>query len=64
MSEKETFFDAVLDDAMMPVFNGTPEETLDWLKANPDAQSLRVCPGQSLRVIPAKEYMAKAESSS
>ena len=33
------YFDAVLDN-MKPVYNGTPEDTVLWLKAHPEAMQM------------------------
>jgi hypothetical protein len=54
------YFDAVLDDRMMPVFNGTPEETKEWIKKNPTIiaeHDLWVCIGKTLRMMTIKAYM-------
>ena len=54
------YFDAVLDDRMIPVFNGLPEETEKWLKKNPDSLDLSahtVCLGHSMTVVPVSQYL-------
>jgi hypothetical protein len=56
------YFDAVLDDRMKPVFNGTPEETEKWLKENPkklDLSAHKVCYGYSMGVVSVSEYINK-----
>lgn len=55
--EGRTYFDAVLDENMGVVFNGTPEQTQEWLKANAWAWDLSVCDGVSLRMISARDYV-------
>lgn len=52
-----TYFDAVLDENMGVVFNGTPEQTQEWLKANAWAWDLQVCVGTTLRMVPARDYV-------
>lgn len=54
------YFDAVLDDRMKPVFNGTPDETENWLKTNPkklDLSTHTVCYGYSMDVVKVSEYL-------
>ena len=57
MIEGRTYFDAVLDENMQPVFNGTPEETQAWLLANSWAIELSVCIGRTMQVVSAKDYV-------
>jgi|SRR5882757_3298143 len=55
------YFDAVLDYRMKAVFNGTPEETENWLKENPkklDLSTHTVCYGHSMGVVSVSEYLA------
>jgi len=56
------YFDAVLDDDMVPLFNGTPEETLRWLRQNPDVHVMGVCVGSSMVVVNTDEYIAMQNS--
>lgn len=54
------YFDAVLDENMRPVFNGTPTEVLNWLNENAYAQQRsdwRVCRGKDLKLINTWEYV-------
>lgn len=55
------YFDAVLTKDCVPVFNGTPEETREWLIANhdPEAKHLDVCVGSTLKYMTISEYLAK-----
>lgn len=50
------YLDAVVTDSMMPVFNGTPEETKAWLKEN-FRHDYWVCIGETLKTIRAQEYL-------
>lgn len=56
----KTYFDAVLDGSMRPVFNGTPFETKTWLEKNQtgDLDLMRVCPGHTMRLISVAEYLS------
>lgn len=56
----ETYFDAVIDHRWDPVFNGTPEETVEWLKERPQLCRLDVIVGRDLRVVGVPEYLAMA----
>ena len=53
------YFDAVLDFNMKPLFNGTPEETKEWLKKQtPEFQdTVRVCVGYSMQMVTVSEYL-------
>jgi hypothetical protein len=52
------YFDAVVDVMMMPVYNGTRAEVLEWLKTNEDViDVLDVCIGKTLEVVSASEYV-------
>lgn len=52
------YFDAVLDDQLQPIFNGTPAEVRAWLKKNEgDPNIYRVCPGKSMRLLTVKQYL-------
>lgn len=55
------YFDAVLDDRMTPLFNGTPEETKAWLERwNPPQDikdTLQVCRGKTLHMLTVDEYL-------
>jgi hypothetical protein len=52
------YYDAVLDDDMMPLFNGTEDETVDWLLKN-EQKDLQVAVGRTNEIIPAEEYMER-----
>lgn len=51
-----TYFDAVLDKDMIPVFNGTPAETKTWIDENNTDESMTVCVGVSLAMMTVKDY--------
>lgn len=53
------YFDAVLDFDLRPLFNGTPEETREFLlKQDKVFQSrVRVCVGYSMWIVPVEEYL-------
>lgn len=53
------YFDAVLDENMQPLFNGTPEETKAWLENNETDNSVRVCIGESMVLVTVPEYMRR-----
>lgn len=57
------FFDAVVNDRMVPLFNGTPREVRVWLARLEDGaeKGLRVCVGSDLRVVSVQEYLAADE---
>jgi len=55
------YFDAVLDAKMMPVFNGTREETVAWLKDHPEAFGMDVCLGRSLMMVTVPEFLEAVE---
>jgi hypothetical protein len=59
------YFDAVITDNYVPVFNGTPEETRQWLVDNhdPEATHIQVCVGATLKVISIAEYLTQAKKS-
>lgn len=53
-----TYFDAVLDNNMKPLCNGTPEEVLAWLEARSEYHGeLQVCIGMSMRFVTVEEYL-------
>lgn len=54
-----TYFDAVLDN-MMPVYNGTPKETVQWLKEHPEANLFEVCVGQTMQMVTVSKYLEMA----
>jgi hypothetical protein len=57
------FFDAVLTKSMRPVFNGTPDETKDWLVKNLErAHIYDVCVGRTMQIVPTSEYLANINS--
>lgn len=51
------YFDAVLDEHMQPVFNGTPAAVGAWLKENSWAEHHDVCNGRTGRIMPVSEYI-------
>lgn len=53
------YLDAVLDENLKPIFNGTPEETKEWLKENETDNSVRVCIGTSMAIVTVPEYMRR-----
>jgi hypothetical protein len=54
------YFDAVLNDTMEPLFNGTPGETKKWLEENNTGDnSVRVCIGVSMTLVTVPEYMRR-----
>lgn len=53
------FFDAVITKDAQPVFNGTPDQTREWLQTTPEVDELFVCVGVSLQVVPVSEYLIK-----
>ena len=53
------YFDAVVTESMEVLFNGTPEETVEWLRENPTDEKTRVVPGKTLRVLTVSEYLEK-----
>ena len=55
-----SYFDSVLIDNMIPIFNGTTEETVKWLREHPEHSDKRVCFGKktiTLCLVP--EYLEK-----
>lgn len=54
------YFDAVLNVDIDPVFNGTPEETRNWLKENPNhPEAILVSIGRTNQIVTIEEYLAK-----
>lgn len=54
------FFDAVLDEEMRPIFNGTPAQTYPWvLEHLIFAPDLKVCVGRTLKIVSFEEYIQK-----
>lgn len=53
------YYDAVLDENMIPLFNGTPDETKTWLEKNKTDSSVRVCIGKSMTLVTVPEYMRR-----
>lgn len=53
-----TYFDAVLDENMTPLCNGTPEEVLEWLDQRKGIEDeVCVCVGRTMKIITVKEYL-------
>ena len=53
----DLYFDAVLNDDMEPVFDGTPEEVKAWLEANETEFSTQVCIGSTMKLVSVPEYL-------
>lgn len=53
------FSDAVINDKWISIFEGSREETKEWLRRNPETDVLRVCLGETKEVIPVSEYLNK-----
>lgn len=52
------YFDAVLDENMRPLFNGSAEEVLGWLEARPSLEKkVRVCIGRDEKTVTVEEYL-------
>jgi hypothetical protein len=52
-----TYFDAVLNEAMIPLFNGTTTETKEWLRGREIDASWRVCYGPTMQLIDVFDYL-------
>ena len=53
------YFDAVLDERMHPLCNGTPEEVLAWLEARREYDDdICVCIGKTMKIVSVEEYLA------
>lgn len=58
--EEGTYFDAVLDDAYYPHFNGTREQTITWLKSEGiDPTKYTVCLGETLALMSGGAYLRR-----
>lgn len=55
----KTYFDAVLDENMQVLFNGTPQDTKEWLEKSKTDSSVRVCIGESMVLVTIPEYMRR-----
>lgn len=51
------YFDAVLTDNVIPIFNGTTEETVKWLQEHPEHSDKRVCVGKTMHIYLVPEYL-------
>lgn len=52
------YFDAVLDDDMNPLVNGTQEEVLEWLdKRRGIEDEVQVCIGKTMQLVTVEEYL-------
>lgn len=53
------YLDAVITKDYIPVFNGTPEETRQWLRDNhdPEATHIQVCIGKTLKTVSIADYL-------
>jgi hypothetical protein len=57
-----TFFDGVLDEHMDVVFNGTPEETLQFLQENmEDSKDFLVCSGEDIKIYTVEQYLERSK---
>lgn len=56
------YFDCVLDKDMKPLFNGSSEETVRWLKENETADTDWVCLGKGLERVSIPDYLEQAEA--
>lgn len=54
-----TYFDAVLKEDYTPIFNGTPEQTKEWLRKNPGHKGAWVCVGKTLEMVHPDEYRTR-----
>lgn len=53
-----TYFDAVLDEKMNPLVNGTPEEVLEWLdKRRGIEDDVHICVGRTMTFMTVAEYL-------
>jgi hypothetical protein len=62
-----TYFDAVLDEHMKPLCNGTQEEVLAWLEERRndwrkgdqsiEDKQVRVCIGKTMQLVTVGEYI-------
>lgn len=59
-----TYFDAVLDENMVPQFNGTPTETKNWLRQQEIHQttSWQVCLGKTMQMQTIPQYLGLSQS--
>jgi hypothetical protein len=53
----DKYFDAVVDINTQPLFNGTTEETVAWLEANPSTEPRWVCLGVNMQFLTVSEYL-------
>jgi hypothetical protein len=53
------FFDAVIDEESLPLFNGTKGECIDWLRRYPNLwdDKCAVVIGSTLSVVRVREYI-------
>lgn len=52
----KVYFDAVLDGELQVLFNGTREETIKWLRENPE-KGPWVSRGEDMRTFDRAEYL-------
>jgi hypothetical protein len=50
------YFDAVLDDRMNPLYNGTTEEVLAWLETE-KPMTVSVCIGKTMQIVTVEKYV-------
>lgn len=65
--DHETYLDAVLDSNMNPLFNGTTEQTVEWLCSTAEdwkmQQNAQVCVGRTLQLKTIDEYLRDYDTS-
>lgn len=63
MKPEVTYFDAVIGSGLEPIFNGTPDETREWLadaiERGVHSDNWRVCIGVSLSLVTVDEYLRR-----
>lgn len=54
-------FDCVLDEENLMVFNGSPEDTKEWVSVNLEETDLdhRICIGRSESLVTVREYLRR-----
>jgi len=57
--DMSTYFDAVLTQDMLPLYNGTPEEVRTWLEKNTTFESIIVCDGRTLECMSPSVYLER-----
>jgi hypothetical protein len=44
---------------MRPIFNGTPEDTKEWLESNSVDETHWVCVGKTMALVRVSEYLTR-----